>query len=234
VIPWQLLDSVETPDGSELGLYRRGEEFSMRIEGREVMNSRQHGSEEALARFACSALSGCSRARVLIGGLGMGFTLAAALERLADDAEAVVAELIPEVVAWNRGPLAEPAGAPLRDRRVSVREQDVAQLIRTQPAAFDAIMLDVDNSPDSLIQAGNGWLYTKTGLAAIHAALKPGRILTVWSVAPVQAFTKRLRAAGFTVEERTVRARDTDGAARARGARHHIWIATARATRGSR
>lgn len=219
MIAWELLDRTPTPDGPELALYRRGDEFSLRIEAREVMNSRQHHSEDALAQLACAGLHARTGARVLVGGLGMGFTLAAALERLPADAEAVVAEIVPAVVAWNRGPLGDAAGRPLEDPRTRVREGDVADAIRERADAFDAVMLDVDNSPDSLIQRGNDWLYGADGLAAIARALRAGGALTVWSVSPDRGFTRRLRAADFRVKEHAVRARP------GRGARHHVWVA---------
>lgn len=219
MIPWERLDRAETPDGSELELYRRGDEFSLRIGRLEVMNSRLHSSEDALAELACKGLLRRNAARVLIGGLGMGFTLSAALCQIGPDAEAVVAEIVPSVVEWNRGPLGEAAGRPLDDARTQVREEDVANVIREARAAFDAIMLDVDNSPDSLIQQPNGWLYTEEGLAQIGVALRERGVLTVWSVAPDRSFTRRLRASGFRVQEESVRAREK------RGTRHHIWVA---------
>jgi len=221
MIPWELLDSVPVPGGSEtLCLYRRGGEFSIRVDGCELMNSRVHGSEDALAELTCARLVDRPLPTVLIGGLGMGYTTAAALHRLGFQARVVVAELVPAVVKWNRGPLADLAGHPLADIRVSVREIDVARILQTEQQAYDAIMLDVDNGPDGLTRTANNWLYTKAGLTAAHAALKPAGMLAVWSASADSAFAKLLRQTGFTVEEVTVRARGRRG-----GRRHMIWLA---------
>ncbi len=221
MIPWELLDSAPVPaSSSQLQLYRRGQEYSIRVDNRELMNSRMHGSEDALAEMACARIADRQTARVLIGGLGMGFTVAAALERLAADAEIVVAELAPAVVAWNRGPLAELAGRPLECERVTVREVDVAQILRSEQAAFDAVLLDVDNGPEGLTRHSNRWLYGQSGLAAAWKALRPGGVLSVWSAGPNQPFADRLRQAGYAVVESRVRARATN-----KGAWHTIWIA---------
>lgn len=229
MIPWELLDSAPVPRSrGELTLYRRGDELSIRVDGHELMNSRVHGSEEALARIACERVGGRARARVLVGGLGMGYTLAAALGRLRADAEVVVAELAPAVVAWNRGPLADLAGHPLEDARVTVYEGDVARILQDERRAFDAILLDVDNGPEAFTRQGNDWLYGRAGLAAAFAALRPEGVLAVWSASPDRAFTRRLRGSGFQVEDFRV------PAAGARGGRQHtIWIA-ARAARSAR
>lgn len=221
MIPWELLDSAPVPGGSEpLRLYRRGKEFSIRVDGNELMNSRVHDSEEALAELACARLTLRPSPRVLIGGLGMGYTVAAALQRLDAQAQVVVAELVPAVVAWNRGVLAGLAGHPLKDSRVSVREIDVARILTTEKQAYDAILLDVDNGPDGLTRNGNDRLYTREGLRAAHAALKPSGILAVWSASPEPAFSRLLRQSGFAVEEVTARARGRKG-----GSRHLIWLA---------
>jgi len=219
--PWTLLDSTRVPgDGGELCLYQRGAEFSIRITGRgELMNSRTHGSEDALAELTCVRLENSTNPRLLIGGLGMGFTLAAALRCLGDQARVVVAELVPGVVAWNRGILGEPAGHPLRDPRVSVYEKDVARLMKTGVQAYDAILLDVDNGPEGLTRKQNGWLYGEDGLNEACAALRSGGVLAVWSAGPDQAFLHRLYKAGFEVEEARVRAHGS------KGARHIIWFA---------
>lgn len=221
MIPWILLDRAPVPGGEgELMLYRRGEEFSIRITGRgELMNSRVHGSEEALALLSCARLVGRERPRLLIGGLGMGFTLAAALRELGLDAKVLVAELLPAVVAWNRGPLGAAAGHPLLDARVSVQEIDVARLLRAERNAYDAILLDVDNGPEGLTRDANDWLYGGAGLAAAFAALRADGILAVWSAGGDKDFTDRLRRTGFEAEEIRVRARIT------KGARHIIWLA---------
>ena len=221
MIPWKLLDRAPVPGGGgELLLYQRGEEFSIRIAGRgELMNSRVHGSEDALAALTCARLVERERPRLLIGGLGMGFTLAAALRELGPDAEVVVAELVPAVVAWNRGPLGAPAGNPLLDARTTVREGDVARILRAEQQAFDAILLDVDNGPEGLTRDANDWLYGSDGLAAAFAALRPGGVLAVWSAGGDSDFTDRLRRTGFEAEEVRVRARIS------KGARHTIWLA---------
>jgi spermidine synthase len=221
MIPWVLLGEARVAiDGKRLSLYQRDSEFSIRLGGgNELMNSRSHGSEEALAELACAQVAGRAQAHVLIGGLGMGYTLAAALRRLGAAARLTVCELVPEVVAWNRGPLGELAGHPLRDPRVTVCEGDVARLIMTQSRAYDAILLDVDNGPEGLTHADNDWLYGCEGLAAASAALRPGGVLAVWSAGRDPVFTGRLLKAGFAVEEVRVRARGR------RGARHIIWLA---------
>ncbi|MGA7800474.1 MAG: hypothetical protein WCC36_06655 [Gammaproteobacteria bacterium] len=219
--PWILLDSAPVPGGGgELRLYRRGDEFSIKIVGRgELMNSRVHGSEDTLAEQSCARLACRTAPRLLIGGLGMGFTLAAALRHVGDQAEIVVAELVPAVVAWNKGPLGEPAGHPLEDPRVTVHEADVARLLRTGQQAYDAILLDVDNGPEGLTRKENDWLYTVDGLAAAYAALRPQGVLGVWSAGPDPHFLQRLRKVGFEVEEMLVRAHGS------KGARHVIWFA---------
>ncbi len=221
MIPWQLLDSAAVPgENKTLYLYRRGEEFSIRVDGSELMNSRVHGSEERLAELACAAIASLSSPRVLIGGLGMGYTLAAALSRLGPESRVVVAELVPAVVAWNRGPLAVLAGAPLADQRVTVREGDVGQLVQAAQQDFDAILLDVDNGPRGLTRAGNGRLYRPAGLSEAFRALRPGGVFALWSASPLGTFAERLRRAGFTVDERAVRARGTQG-----GGFHTLWLA---------
>lgn len=221
MIPWKLLDSAQMPGSNEeLCLYKRGEEFSIRVDGRELMNSRAHKSEEALAELACAAIVDCSCPRVLIGGLGMGYTTAAALHRLGTRAQVVVAELVPAVVEWNRGPLANLAGHPLQDARVTVQEIDVARVLQAEHRAYDAILLDVDNGPEGLSREGNDWLYTPAGLDAAFAALRPAGVLAVWSANPDQLFVKRLRRVGFEVDEVCVRTRGSH-----RGGRHTIWLA---------
>jgi spermidine synthase len=221
MIPWEFLESAPVPgNGGELCLYRRGEEFSIRVGNRELMNSRAHASEEVLADLACTRVTGRPRPRILIGGLGMGFTLAAALRRLGPDGRVVVAELVPAVVAWNRGPLALLAGCPLLDARVTVREVDIALILRVERQAFDAILLDVDNGPEGLARKENDWLYARPGLEAAHAALRPAGVLGVWSSGPHPVFVQRLRRAGFTVDEVRAPAHDSR-----KGRRHTIWLA---------
>lgn len=221
MIPWTLIDSAKAPgNGGELRLYRRDSEFSIKVDNSELMNSRVHGSEDALAELASERIKGCQRPRVLIGGLGMGFTLAAALHGLGPEGRVVVAELVPKVVEWNRGPLADLAGNPLQDDRVMVREVDVAQIMREERQAYDAILLDVDNGPEGLTKESNDLLYGLNGLNAAFAALRPGGVLAVWSAGPDNAFTQRLRKVGFKADEIRVRARGARG-----GAWHTIWIA---------
>jgi spermidine synthase len=221
MIPWrQLGRAAVSGQEAPLCLYQRGTEFVIRIGPLALMSSLAHGSEEALAELACAELTDRANARVLVGGLGMGFTLAAALRQLGRDSEVVAAELVPEVVEWNRGPLAHLAGRPLDDPRVSVWAGDVADLIRQKGASCDAILLDVDDGPDGLTRKSNDWLYSLAGLAAAHAALRRGGVLGVWSVAPDDAFTRRLQHSGFSVREHFVRARRT------KGGRHIIWLAT--------
>jgi spermidine synthase len=222
MIPWKLLDSARVPgDNSELLLYERDGEFSIRVNGRELMNSRVHGSEDALADMACERIGHRPAPRILIGGLGMGFTLAAALSRLAFDSRVDVAELLSAVVEWNRRVLGELTGHPLRDPRVTVREADVALVLQTGRQAYDAILLDVDNGPEGLTRKDNDRLYTEAGARAAFAALKPAGVLAVWSAGPDRAYSRRLSRAGFAVEEFNVRARGPAG-----GGRHTIWIAT--------
>jgi spermidine synthase len=204
----------------EMQLFQSGEIFSIKIPGRgDLMNSRAHGSEKALADLACKNLGGNKKPRLLIGGLGMGFTLAAALQATGPDAEVVVAELVPEVVAWNRTLIGAPAGNPMADRRCHVIVDDVANIIRQEPAGFDAILMDVDNGPEALVRRENDWLYGSAGLQTTRAALRSRGVLAVWSASPDRAFSKRLRQAGFNVSEHMVRSHRAG-----KGPRHHIWI----------
>ena len=223
MIPWSLIDKAPIPGGAgELRLMRRGDEFSIRLGNNELMNSRLSGSEEALATLSLERIQSNAAPQVLIGGLGMGFTLRAALTVLRPQARVVVAELVPAVVAWARGPMGALHGASLDDPRVSIEEGDVARLIRAGASRYDAILLDVDNGPEGLTRDANNSLYNKAGLAAARAALKPGGVLAVWSSSgPDEAFKHRLRQASFGVEEIKVRARGGRG-----GARHIVWIAT--------
>src|ERR1700674_1271619 len=192
MIPWQQIDSARVPDADvELRLMRRGTEFSMMLGQNELMNSRLSGSEEALATLACRRIEAVKRPHLLIGGLGMGFTLRAALAVLGPDARILVAELVPAVIAWARGPMADIFGDSLGDPRASVLSADVVEVIRSHPAAFDAILLDVDNGPESLIRKANDTLYNLKGLKAIRRALRPGGVLAVWSSGPNASFSKR-------------------------------------------
>lgn len=224
MIPWEHLNTARIPGGGELRLMRRGAELSIMSGSIELMNSRLSGSEEALAKLTCAPLAAATRPRVLIGGLGMGFTLRAALADLPPAAEVIVAELVPAVVDWARGPMAELFAGCLEDPRVAVRVADVAELIAEAQSqaqgAYDAILLDVDNGPGGLNREANDGLYSPAGLAAAARALKPGGVLAVWSATPDERFAQRLRRSGYVVEEARVRATGTK-----RGARHIIWLA---------
>jgi spermidine synthase len=222
MIPWQQIDTARVPGASvELRLMRRGAEFSMMLGQNELMNSRLSGSEEALATLACRRLEAVKRPHLLIGGLGMGFTLRAALAVLGPEAQITVAELVPAVIAWARGPMADIFGGSLDDPRASIRNADVIEVIQSHPSAFDAILLDVDNGPEGLIRKANDALYDIKGLKAIRRSLRPGGVAAVWSSGPNALFSKRLRDAGFDVNEVAVRA-----TAKRSGARHVIWFAT--------
>lgn len=218
MIPWETIDRAVVEDGTELTLARRGEEWVVRAAGRVLMSSRQHGSEEALAE---EALSRVARPRtVLVGGLGLGYTLRATLDRLPPDGRAIVAEISPQLVAWNRGPLAHLAGRPLDDPRTRLQVGDVASRIAEAKGAFDAILLDVDNSPSSMVLAGNDRLYGDRGVRICRDALRAGGVLAVWSAGPDDAYRERLANAGLEAEARVVPARG----AGARGARHVLFI----------
>ena len=223
--PWQLLGRAQTPGGgAELVLYRRDSEFSLKADNRELMNSRVYGSEEAMSRLGCQNLAKHPGARVLIGGLGMGYSLRTALDILGEDAQVVVAELAPAVVEWNRGVLADLAGRPLDDGRAELHEADVVQLIKAARADYDAILLDIDNGAEAMVRKGNNWLYSLPGLTATHAALRRGGVLATWSAGPQPAFVKRLRRAGFEVDE--VKVRPRSGSNRKGGGHHVVWMAT--------
>ena len=219
---WETIDTVTLPGGDVMTLSRRGDEYAIRVGNFELMNSRQHGSEESLATLAAERVRDLSRASVLVGGLGMGFTLRAALDALPASATVTVAELVPEVVEWNRTHLGHLAGEPLADRRVRVVVGDVADVVRGATAAYDLVLLDTDNGPEGTTQDDNEWLYGVPGLRALRAALRAGGVLAVWSAFPSDAFTKRLARAGFAAEVKHVRSRGT------KGNRHVIWVASSR------
>ncbi|CAN7611151.1 spermidine synthase [Bosea sp. LjRoot9] len=223
MIPWTLIDSAKLPGQGELRLKRRGSEFSIMLGTIELMNSRLSGSEEALATLACAQLRDAPQPQILIGGLGMGFTLRAALQVLGPGASVELAELVPEVVAWAKGPMAEVFAGCLDDPRVSVTVTDVGAAIAAAPARYDAILLDVDNGPEGLTIPANDGLYSDAGLHVARQALRPGGVLAVWSQGPDRRFTQRLRQAGFSVEEKMVRAHKGRS-----GARHVIWLAARR------
>ncbi|HZL40987.1 MAG TPA: spermidine synthase [Pseudolabrys sp.] len=221
MISWSLLGTAKVPGGGELRLRRRGAEFAIMLDGNQLMSSRLSATEQALATIACERIRADKRPRILIGGLGMGFTLRAALTVLGSQAHIAVAELVPAVVAWARGPMAEMFGGCLADARVTIHEKDVGELIRGARAPYDAILLDVDNGPEGLTRKANDSLYDQKGLRAAHAALRPGGVLAVWSSSPNSDFTARLRKTGFVVKEIPIRAKGPRG-----GAQHFIWTAT--------
>lgn len=218
------IGSARVPGGAELTLYRRGGDFMIVLDRNELMSSRMSGSEEALANLTCDRLRGRARLHLLIGGYGMGFTLRAALAALGEGGEVTVAELVPEIIDWARGPMADLAAGCLDDPRVRLVQADVADVIGAARGVYDAILLDVDNGPDGLVRQANDRIYSAQGIAAAIAALKPGGILAIWSAGPDAAFTRRLSGAGLIVEEVAVRARSNG-----KGPRHVIWFAMKRA-----
>ena len=219
---WTQLGEAPIPGtGKTLLLFRGKDDFSIKISGGfELMNTRKHASEDALGSLPCKRLKQTETARVLIGGLGMGFTLAAVLAEVGRGAEVTVAELIPEVVEWNRGPLGEFSGMPLDDPRTRIHVGDVAKLLRRSRGCFDVIAMDVDNGPEGLTKSANDWLYSMSGIAAAQDALSPTGILAYWSADPDQDFHDRLRCCGFVVEEVSVFAHGK------KGTRHTIWLAS--------
>ena len=220
--PRELIDVAEVPGGEPLRLFRRGGDFMIVLDRNELMSSRMSGSEEALAEMTLARLSAPERARLLIGGYGMGFTLRKALALIGPEGRAVVAELVPRIIDWARGPMAELAAGCLDDPRTEVMIGDVGAAIAKGRGAYDAILLDVDNGPDGLTRLANDRLYTFDGLRAAKAALKPGGVLAVWSAGPDAKFARRMREVGFAVEEVAVRARQNG-----KGPRHVIWFGKA-------
>jgi spermidine synthase len=223
VTPRELLGTAEVPGGPPLRLFRRGSDFMIVLDRNELMSSRMSGSEIALGTMTCDRLTGHAAPRLLIGGYGMGFTLRAVLGRLGPDAQVVVAELVPGILEWARGPMAALTDGCLDDPRVEVMVGDVGAAIANGAGRYDAILLDVDNGPDGLTREANDGLYTARGLASARAALRPGGVLAVWSAGADAAFTRRLGQAGFAVDEMRVRARDNG-----KGPTHVIWFATQR------
>lgn len=224
--PFELLGETEGPDGTFMKLVRRGEEYLILADGAILMSSRMHGSEEALAAFACEGLMRLKQPCVLIGGLGMGFTLRATLDLLSADATVVVAELVPAVVEWNRGELGPLAGHPLKDKRVRVETGDVAATLRSGRGQFDAVLLDVDNGPAAFTASRNAGLYDARGIAVAHAALKMEGVLAVWAAQDDRRFAERLREGGFDVRVPRVRGRLKKG-----GPRHTIFVGLKRTRR---
>ena len=220
VLPWEVLGETKAPDGTLLALTRRGGEYVILANGKSLMSNRMHGSEEALASLGLKALPRPTEPHVLVGGLGMGYTLRATLDHLPPHASVLVAELLPAVVDWNRGPLGPLTNHPLKDARVRVRHGDVANTLRANPGTFDAVLLDVDNGPAAFTTDFNGGLYDNAGLANARAALVPGGMLAVWSAWEDRKFEQRLRYAGFAVRVEHVRARLKKG-----GPHHTIFLA---------
>lgn len=220
--PWIVIERTTVQgNDTELTLWRRDDDFAIRLAGvpGDLMNSRRYHSEEALAELACARLGADDDARVLVGGLGMGFTLGAVLRCVPRSAEVIVAELVPGVVEWNRGLLGQCAGRPLDDGRTRVHPGDVAELIKQPAGDFDAILLDVDNGPEAMTAADNEWLYSSPGLRQTYTALRPAGVAAFWSARADQRFASRLRKTGFKVQLRTVRARP------GKGSRHTIFVA---------
>ncbi len=220
--PWTILGRTRTPDGTELTLAQHTSEYAIRANGQSLMSSRMHASEEALALLGCGRARTLTRPRILVGGLGMGFTLRQALDCLPVTARVLVVELVPDLVVWNRGPLGALANHPLDDPRVRVEEGDVAATIRSSPGQFDAILLDVDNGPVALTSSSNAALYDRHGVAAARAALRPGGVLAVWSARDDPQFERRLRTAGFSVQRTRVRSHASGGS------RHTVLVAHVR------
>lgn len=221
MIPWEELGRAQVPgEVNELILRKRGQEFSIQTAGTELMNSRVHGSEDALARLALDCIHKKENLRILIGGLGMGYTLGAALDQASSDARILVSELVPTVVSWNQDHLGHLAGMPLDDPRVIVEEIDVGLIIRKARSDWDVILLDVDNGPSGLTQKSNSSLYSRAGLKACFQALKPGGVLAVWSANGDDAFTRSLNQCGFSAKAVMVSARPNN-----KGSRHTIWLA---------
>jgi spermidine synthase len=223
VIRRELLGTAQVPGGEELKLFAHGRDFMIVLGHNELMSTRMRGSEEALATLTLERLGNPPAPNLLIGGYGMGFTLRAALAGVGPQAQLIVAELVPEIIEWARGPMAEVAAGCLDDRRVNLRMDDVSDAILLAPEPLDAILLDVDNGPDGLVRADNRRIYARSGLDAARRALRPGGILAVWSAARDPKFVRRLEDCGFEVEEVEVRARiDKDG--KGKGPRHTIWF----------
>lgn len=214
-----MIGETRAPDGTVMKLAQRDDEYVILAGGKTLMSSGMCGSEEALATLACSRAAALERPSVLVGGLGMGFTLRATLNSLPPDATVVVAELVPEVVEWNRGPLGPLAGSPLEDTRVRIETRDVALVLKSSAGKFDAVLLDVDNGPAAMTSSENAWLYDDQGIAAALGALKRGGVLAVWSAREDRKFEKRLRHGGFAVEVERVRGRSKNG-----GPHHTIFV----------
>lgn len=222
MVPWVKLGTAQIPNnGGELTFSQRDEEFSIRLSGirGELMNSRVYNSEKELSQMGCEHLKSTPNAHVLVGGLGMGYTLAAALKAVTPSSQVTVAELIPEVVEWNKGPLGNCAKNPLQDPRTNVKVGDVKHLLNTKTPTYDAILLDVDNGPEGLTHSDNNWIYSIDGLEDIYQVLKPNGMLAIWSAGPDYLFSVRLKNAGYVVSTRIARAR------KGKGSKHTIFLA---------
>lgn len=217
MIPWQTLDRATIPGYGELTLHQRGALFVIRLDGAELMGSHDHGSEELLASVACEGLATRADARVLVGGLGLGYTLRAALDAVGPTGRVDVAELVGATVRWNRGPLAHLAGRPLDDPRANVIERDVVDVIAAAPGHYDAILLDVDNGPDTGPDWGNRGLYSDAGLRRIQRALRRGGCAAIWAASETPRFIEAMRRVGW--EAQCVRARQ-----RGTSNRHVVWL----------
>ncbi len=226
MIQRELLGTAQVPGGEQLKLFAHGRDFMIVLGHNELMSTRMRGSEEALATMTLDRLGNPANPRLLIGGYGMGFTLRSALAGMGPKGHATVAELVPEIIAWARGPMADLTAGCLDDPRVTLRMDDVSDAMLLAPEPFDAILLDVDNGPDGLVRPENKRIYAKAGLHNIRRALNPGGLLAVWSAAPDFKFTRRLQDMGFAVEEVEVRAR-VDANGKGKGPRHTIWFARA-------
>ncbi|MGB7654096.1 MAG: spermidine synthase [Novosphingobium sp.] len=224
MITRELLGTAQVPDGAELKLYGHGRDFMIVMGNNELMSTRLRGSEEALATMTLERLPGRAAPQVLIGGYGMGFTLRAALAKLGPKAQVTVAELVPEIIEWAKGPMAAVEAGSLSDPRVRLKMGDVAEAILLAPEPLDAILLDVDNGPDGLVRDDNKRLYSKAGLHNARKALVPGGILAIWSAFPDPKFKRRMEEVGFEVDEVEVRAR-VDANGKGKGPRHVIWFA---------
>jgi len=219
VKPFELLDQALSPDGTAMKLIRRGDEYIILADGAILMSSRLHGSEEALATLACQRVRTLKQPSVLVGGLGMGFTLRATLDLLPEGATVVVAELVPAVVEWNRGPLGPLAKHPLKDKRVRVATEDVVVTLSSRLGQFDAVLLDVDNGPAAFTASNNAGLYDNRGIAVARAALKTKGVLAVWAAQDDRKFEQRLRDGRFDVQVRRARGRLKKG-----GPLHTIFL----------
>jgi len=216
----EILAQATVPGGGSVVLARDGDAYTVTLDGLVLMSSAEHGSEQAMATVACAHLAGQSGARVAVGGLGLGYTLRAALDQLSADARVTVVEFLPALIDWNRDPLAHLAGRPLDDPRVTLEEGDFVAWIKAGPAPFDAILLDLDNGPEAFTTTSNAWLYSPDGLGALRSALRPNGVLVVWSAFESARFESRLRAAGFSPETMALRGRPGER----KGSHHRLYI----------